>query len=246
MFFSPDGTPGFNVWRGPMIADNTGEPVWMGPQHHAFNFGVQEYKGEKVLVGWNGTLFREPVGRGNGEVLFWNKHYEVIQSVKLRGHFAELVAGRDYQSNIDFHEALITPSGTMLIIANNVTRTNLGLGGGPGKMWIVDSQVYEIDIATSKVLFSWKSLDHLEYLRPADSLWPIGSQGYDGSSQWRAWQYFHIDSVTPFHDGFVISSRFFSSAIGVNRKGQILWQLSGQRGGDFRRVGDIAGNSPFK
>lgn len=55
-----------------------GELIWNGPEQHAFSFGVQVYRNEKVLVGWNGTTFPEPVGRGNGVVTLWNKHYEQI------------------------------------------------------------------------------------------------------------------------------------------------------------------------
>lgn len=85
-----------------------GELVWNGPKQHAFSFGVQVYKNEKVLVGWNGSSFPEPVGRGNGAVTLWNKHYEQIANVKLPGNFLELTPGDSFASNIDVHVSLKT------------------------------------------------------------------------------------------------------------------------------------------
>ena len=99
---------------------------------------MQQYKGESVLVWWNGTLFSEPVGRGNGAVFIVNNAYETLHMVTLPGVFNELTPGATFPSNIDLHEAFITPDNTLLVTANNVTTTDLyfrrrsrsRLGGG--------------------------------------------------------------------------------------------------------------------
>lgn len=62
LFFAPDGATPYQI--APLIMDVSGELVWNGPLEHAFNFGVYEYNGESVLAWWNGTLFPEPIGRG--------------------------------------------------------------------------------------------------------------------------------------------------------------------------------------
>ena len=52
LFFAPDGaTP---VQIAPVIMDTNGELIWNGPEEHAFNFGVYEYKDAQILGWWNG------------------------------------------------------------------------------------------------------------------------------------------------------------------------------------------------
>ncbi|KAK6431280.1 hypothetical protein LTR95_012559 [Oleoguttula sp. CCFEE 5521] len=232
LFIAPDGATAFQA--APTILDLTnGELIWSGPKGHAFAFGVQEYDGQDVLVYWNGTAFPEPVGRGNGAVHILDNHYEEIAVVTLAGNFLELTPGASYESNIDLHEIYITADGTLLVTANNVTQTDLTSVGGPEDGWIVDCQIYEIDIATNEVLFSWSSLDHLADLPLTASFYPLKSEGYDGSVQSKAWGYFHINSVAPFQAGYIISSRYLCSAIAIGADGCVKWRIQGRDGGDF-------------
>ncbi|KJY01930.1 hypothetical protein TI39_contig271g00003 [Zymoseptoria brevis] len=232
LFFAPLGTA---FEKSPLImSDRTGDLVWNGPNASTFGFGVQEYQGEKVLVGWTGTSFPEPIGRGNGAVAIWNKNYELIANVTLPGNFLELAENATYPSNIDLHEIFITEKGSMIVTANNVTAADLSEIGGSSAHWIVEAQVYEIDIATNDVLFEWKSLDHLEKLPFTASVYPLGSEGYDGSNQTLAWGYFHINAASPYLDGgYLLSSRYLASAIALDSEGQVLWRLSGINGSDF-------------
>jgi hypothetical protein len=128
IFIAPDGASEYQL--GPVILDVYGNLVWNGPKSHAFNFGVQEYQGEQVLVYWNGTAFPEPIGRGNGAVYLLNKHYEQIAMVTLPGNFKEQVVNASFPSNIDLHELFITKNGSVLVTANNVTNADLSLWGG--------------------------------------------------------------------------------------------------------------------
>jgi hypothetical protein len=50
-FFAPDGRPPLQV--APLITDTDGQLVWNGQDEHAFNFGVQLYKGRSVLAYWS-------------------------------------------------------------------------------------------------------------------------------------------------------------------------------------------------
>ncbi|KAK4505175.1 hypothetical protein PRZ48_003138 [Zasmidium cellare] len=239
LFFNPGGPAADQV--APLIMDSDGELVWNGPPGlFTFNFGVQQYRGEDVLVFWNGTRFPEPKGRGHGNVYIWNKHYEQIANISLPGNFLEF-NGERYPSNIDLHEHYITGNGTILVLAYNITMADLRSVGGLAEGWVVEGQVYEIDIETNEVLFTWNSLEHLDKLPFTDSLYPLGSEGYDGKTQENAWGYFHHNAVTPFTDGYIISSRYFCSAIAISREGEVLWVLQGRDGGDFQ----LEGNASF-
>ncbi|TKA69821.1 hypothetical protein B0A55_07507 [Friedmanniomyces simplex] len=239
LFFAPDGPKAFET--APLIMDMNGELIWNGPATHAFSFGTQVYDDEPVLVWWNGTLYPEPIGRGNGVVHMLNQRYEPIRNTTLAGNFQEQVPNATFPSNIDVHEIFITKNGSMLVTANNVTQADLTSVGGPKDGWVVAALIFEIDIATNQVLFSWNSLDHLDQLPFTDSLLPLGSEGLTGANQSLAWGYFHINSVAPYCNnkdddggsGYILSSRFFCTAVALSPNGTILWRLQGRTGGDF-------------
>ncbi|KAK1084170.1 hypothetical protein LTR33_002815 [Friedmanniomyces endolithicus] len=231
LFFAPDGPKAKET--APLIMDMHGELIWNGPTTHAFAFGTQIYDDEPVLVWWNGTLYPEPIGRGNGVVHMLNHRYETIRTTTLAGDFLEQVPGASFPSNIDVHEVFITKNGSMLVTANNVTQADLTSVGGSKNGWVVAALIYEIDTATNQILFSWNSLDHLEQLPFTDSLYPIGSEGYTGATQSQAWGYFHINSVAPLESGYILSSRFLCTALALSPNGSVLWRLQGRSGGDF-------------
>ena len=238
VFIAPDGGTAYQ--KSPLIATGDGDLVWNGRTGHAFGFGVQKYEGEDVLVYWNGTSFPEPVGRGHGSIHILNKHYEEIANVSLPGNFVDLTVGETYESNIDLHEMYLTERGTILVLGNNVTQTDLRSVGGPETGWVVEAQVYEIDVKTNKVLFCWKSLEHLDDLPLNASVYPLGSEGYDGSEQSLAWGYFHINSVAPLGDGYILSSRYLSSAIALDKSGGIVWRVQGITGNGFTLGPDVS------
>ncbi|TKA23542.1 hypothetical protein B0A50_07120 [Salinomyces thailandicus] len=232
LFFAPDGATAYQM--APLIMSMDGELVWNGPSTHANGFGVQDYLGEDVLVWWNGTVYHEPIGRGNGAVYMLDQHYEQIHKTTLAGNFVEHVPNATFPSNIDLHEINLTENGTMLVAGNNVTQTDLTSLGGPPDGWVVEAQFYEIDIATNEVLFAWKSLDHLDQIPLSASVYPLGSEGYTGATQPLAWGYFHINAVGRLPGGgYILSSRFLCSAIAIDLQGNVKWRLQGQNGGDF-------------
>ncbi|KAK5132004.1 hypothetical protein LTR08_000425 [Meristemomyces frigidus] len=237
LFFAPDGATEFEM--APLIMDMYGELVWNGPHTHAFAFGVQNYEGEDVLLWWNGTLYPEPYGRGNGVVNMYNKHYELLRKVSLPGDFLEQIPNATFPSNIDVHEIFLTEKGTILVTANNVTQADLTSVGGSANGWVVEAQFYEIEISSNKVLYAWKSLDHLDQLPFTASLYPLGSDGLTGATQSLAWGYFHINAVSPYDQGYLLSSRFLCSAVAIGPYGAVKWRLQGRDGGDFT-LGDGA------
>ena len=243
LFFAPSGSSHINS-TAPTIATDDNELIWFGPRGQAFNFGQYQYQGKNVLAYWNGTVFPEPVGRGNGVITILDSSYETIATVTLPGNWLTLNASQHFASNIDLHEINITPQNTVLITANNVTQHDLSSVGGPVAGWTVDSVIFEIDIASNEMLFEWHALDHLDRIPFSASKLTIGSEGYNGTTQATAWNYFHINAVSQLNgqEGYLISSRYLCSEIAVSKSsGAVLWILSGDNGGDFQ----LASNASF-
>jgi hypothetical protein len=212
VFVSPKKEPGGRApsQDAPLILDGSGEPVWFHPlsnsQEDAFNFMVQEYKGEMVLTWWVG----HHSGYGQGEYVLADRAYKEIARVR---------AGNGYEG--DHHEFLITPEGTALLTVYSEEAMDLSSAGGPVDGKVLDGVVQEVDIETGEVLFEWHSLDHVgleeSYYRPPPDL------------DW-AFDYFHINSVDANPDGYLtISARRTSAVYKVDRKtGEVAWRLGGK------------------
>jgi Arylsulfotransferase (ASST) len=212
VFVSPKKEPGGRARSqdAPLILDGSGEPVWFHPlsdaREDAFDFKVQEYRGEPVLTWWVG----HHTGYGQGEYVVADRTYREITRVR---------AGNDYEG--DHHEFLITPEDTALLTVYSEEAMDLSPVGGPVDGKVLDGIVQEVDIETGEVLFEWHSLDHVgleeSYYRPTPDL----DWGFD---------YFHINSVDPNPDGYLtISARRTSAVYKVDRKtGEVAWRLGGK------------------
>ena len=236
LFMNPSGFSHINS-TAPYIVTDANELIWFGPRGQAFNFGQYQYQGKNVLAYWNGSVFPEPVGRGYGSIVLLDSSYSKIATITLPEYFQSLNASQHFPSNVDLHEINITPQNTVLITANNVTQHDLSSVGGPSAGWTVDSIIYEIDIASNNILFEWHALDHLDKLPFSASKLPIGAEGYNGTTQASAWNYFHINAVSQLNgqEGYIISSRYLCSEIAVQKSsGDVLWVLRGDNGGDFQ------------
>ena len=121
----------------------------------------------------------------------------------------------------DFHEFLITPQNTAMILADKVTTANLTSIGGPADQRVIDGLVQEIDIRTGRVVFQWDSAVHVPY---TDSCVPRPP------SPSVPWDWFHINAVHLDTNGnLLVDSRNTWTAFKVNRhSGQIMWQLGGK------------------
>lgn len=108
-----------------------------------------------------------------GTIHFLNQSYNDIHRVTLSDgdlNFKSAL-GPQFPSYIDVHEDAVTDRGSVLVTAYNVTPADLQSLGGPKNGWVHDSQCYEIDIASNKVLFSWSALDHLNLTESATPLY---------------------------------------------------------------------------
>jgi hypothetical protein len=204
IFIAPQGGGYAN---GPEIVTNSGAVVWfhaLPAGEIATDFRTQTYQGKPVLTWFQGMGL-------DGTDYIYNDRYQQIAAVR---------AGNGYLT--DFHEFLITPWNTALILADAFGTANLTSIGGPADQKVFNGIVQEIDIPTGKVLFQWNSADHVPY---RDSHLPRPASAAS------AWDWFHINAVHLDADGnLLIDSRFTWTTYKVNLPtGKIMWELGGQQ-----------------
>ncbi len=190
---------------GPEIVSITGKVLWFHPLPagtFASDFRTQTYLGKPVLTWFQGSGI-------DGEDVIDNARYQQIATVKPANGYMP-----------DFHEFLITPWNTALILADTIGTANLTSLGLSAHQPVLDGVAQEIDIKTGKLLFQWDSAGHLPY---SDSHAPMGQPG-------QPWDWFHINAVHLDTDGnLLISSRFTWTIYKVNlRTGAMMWQLGGK------------------
>jgi hypothetical protein len=193
---------------GPEILSDTGKVIWFHALPRgtgATDFRTQTYLGQPVL-----TWFQAASPSTTADYIY-NDRYQQIAVVR---------AAHGYET--DFHEFLITPWNTALILADDMTTANLTSIGGPSDQQVVDGVVQEIDIKTGQVLFQWNSADHVPY---TDSHLPRPS------SASQLWDWFHINAVHLDTDGnLLIDARNTWTTYKVNlRTGAIMWELGGKQ-----------------
>ena len=141
---------------GPMIVDDAGEPIWFqetGNRAWPTNFAVHTYRGEPVLVWWEGQVL---TGYGFGEAVILDRSYREIARVRAaNGH------------HVDLHELTLTDRGTALFTCPPVTTpADLSAIGGSSRAAVRVSIFQEVDIATGRLVAEWRSLGHVD---PAES-----------------------------------------------------------------------------
>jgi hypothetical protein len=195
---------------GPMIVDRNGKLVWFRPLpagEQAANFGVQSYRGRKVLVWWQGRIIQ--AGFGQGEDVIYDSSYRPLAVVR---------AGNGYAA--DLHEIRLTSQGTAWIDAFAPVVVAPG-ARRPGTATVTDSVVQEIDIRTGLVMWEWHAIGHLPV---AESNVPLAEGGYP-------WDYAHVNSVDPGPAGDVLlSARSMCALYDVDiHSGAVRWRLGGKR-----------------
>jgi Arylsulfotransferase (ASST) len=195
LFLAPSSGPG---QHGVLILDDSGQPVWFRPTGlPAMNFRAQSLHGEPVLTWWQAT---PGGGLGRGEHVVADSSYREI---------ARFPAGNGRRS--DLHELLLTDQGTALVTSFEIRHRGargLTMGG----------VVQELEVPSARVLFEWRSLDHVSV---DESYSPVGYP----------WDYFHVNSVDVDVDGhLLVSARNTWAVYKVHRRtGAVLWRLGGKR-----------------
>lgn len=142
-----------------------------------------------------------------------------------------VAGGKTYDSYLDAHESLITTSNTLLATVYNTTQADLRSVGYTKKSWILDCMVYEIDIETNEVLWSWSAAEHADQIPFTASHEPISEAPLLPAL---AWDYFHINAIAEYGEGYLISSRTLWSIFYVSKStGDVIWYYHGGDGGNF-------------
>jgi hypothetical protein len=206
LFMGPAGVGG--AQSGPMIVDNAGEPVWFQRATGGSwltNFGVHTFRGEPVLVWWEGRVL---TGYGFGEAVILDRSYREIARVKAaNGH------------HVDLHELTLTDRGTALFTCPPVmTPRDLSAIGGSSRASVRESLFQEVDIATGRLVREWRSLGHVD---PAES-YRAPTDNFD---------YMHLNSIDVTPDGnLLISGRHTWAVYKLDRaSGAVMWRLGGKR-----------------
>lgn len=194
---------------GPLIVDRNGTPVWFRPLPKPLevtNFTASTYRGEPVLVWWEGKIAQS--GYGQGEAVLVDRSYREVARVRAAG-------GR----SMDLHALTLTPQGTALFTCYPQTvpmdLTSLGF---PVNSQVLESIIQEVDVASGRLLFEWRSLQHI----PVTASQEPHGEPYD---------YLHINSIEQLPDGnLLVSGRHTWSIYKLERgTGRVMWTLGGKR-----------------
>jgi len=199
--------------QGPIIVDGNGDLVWFralsnsGASMRAFNLRAGTYLGEPVLTWWEGDVVS---GHGQG-------HYEVVGADYEQ--VARVEAGNGYLG--DLHEFFVTPQGTAFFSCYGTSQADLSSLGGAKDATYFYGVAQEVDVKTGKVLFQWRSDEHVAF---SESYAPVPK---DGATPW---DYFHINSICPSGDGdLLISGRHTWGVYKVSRStGKVAWRMGGK------------------
>jgi hypothetical protein len=195
----PDARRNRGEQYGLMIVSNKGRLLWYDPRpYKVHDLKMVSYEGRPALAYFQ-------VRKGGGHYQLLDEHYQPI---------AQIRAGHGFSTNL--HELQVTPQGTAYVSADVPVRVaRIGT--------VIEYVVQEVDIATGRVLFEWRSLDHVP---PIDSYERRPGHG-------KPWDYFHGNAIAAPIDGeptVIISSRNTSSLYGVDREtGSTSWILGGKR-----------------
>ncbi|KAL3468048.1 ASST-domain-containing protein [Aspergillus heterothallicus] len=201
--------PGY-IFLGPYEADNSGPYIYDNDGFGAV--GATPALGMPMGIQQNGYC------RGHGVIM--DEHYHIVKTVLPGGGMAAS----------DMHEfKLINNGKTALMTVYQQRQFDMSIWNVKGGMgWLMESVFQEIDVETNKVLFEWRSLDHVDpsvsYTYPGHT--DTSGTGLEPRSPW---DYFHINSIDKNADGdYLISSRHTCAIYKISGKdGSITWQLHG-------------------
>lgn len=156
--------------------------------------------------------------RGHGIIL--DDQYRIVRSMQSGGGM----------SSSDMHEFRLVDGGKSALMTVyqqrqfDMTPWNIKTGVG----WIMESVFQEVDVETSRIIFEWRSLDHVDpsvsYTYPDHT--DTSGNGLEPHSPW---DYFHINSIDKNADGdYLVSSRHTSCIYKISgQNGTVLWRLHG-------------------
>ena len=219
IFLTP--ASGAGLW-GPLIVDEQGSPVWFrkvpDPATVAIDLKAQTYRNKPVLTWWEGTIGGTGgQGVGQGEFVIADQSYREITRIRAAG-----------TEQADQHDLVLTPRNTALFWVYDPIPYDLTALGGPADGVLHDGLLQEIDIATGRKVFEWRSSDHVG-LDESYAPLPVGD------SEHLPYDYFHANSVGVAADGNIIASARHTWAVYKidRRRGEVIWRIGGKKS-DFQ------------
>jgi hypothetical protein len=219
IFLTP--ASGAGLW-GPLIVDERGSPVWFrkvpDPATVAIDLKAQTYRNQPVLTWWEGTIGGTGgQGVGQGEFVLADRSYREITRVRAAG-----------SEQADQHDLVITPRNTALFWVYDPIPYDLTALGGPADGVLHDGVIQEIDIATGRRVFEWRSSDHVG-LDESYAPLPVGDSAH------LPYDYFHANSVGLAADGnILVSARHTWTVYKIDRRsGEVVWRIGGKKS-DFQ------------
>jgi len=203
LFIAPSSGPG---QRGVLLLDDTGRVVWFHPTTPltAMNFRAAVYQGKPVLTWWEGKFAN---GYGDGQCVIVDQSYREVARFKGGN-------GRP----ADLHEFFLTSRDTALITSGEKRTMDLTNLGGKRAWPVQGGVVQELEVPSARVLFEWRSLDHVALAESHQKIGPT-------------FDYFHINSIDVDADGnLLVSARNTWAVYKVDRgSGKVIWRLGGKR-----------------
>lgn len=216
--FAQSGTAGAE--NAGLIMTEDGQLLWNSASQMS-TLTPFHLDGYPVLAYWTGVSL-DYRGDDYGAVSIVDDSYQVLYDVTLED--SDLQLHGTYSSLLNSHEVYVTSYGTLLGLSYDAIPFDLSPVGGPVDGWLRDGVVYEIDIKTNEILFKWRASEHIPITRSYDPRNSMRS-GYGNNSD-SAWDYVHLNAVSPFEGGYIISARHTFEAIHIsNVTGDVIWRL---------------------
>jgi EmrB/QacA subfamily drug resistance transporter len=195
---------------GPLILDNSLQPVWFQPVPEklvAANLGLQSYHGKPVLAWWQGAVTNTGATE-SGEDVVVNQHYQPVARLKAKDGWV-----------LTLHEFLISGEDAW-VTANKDIPMDLSKYGGAYNGALIDSAVQEYNLRTGQLLRNWDALDHIPL---SESHASLPTNGFP-------WDAYHVNAIDLAGSGaFVVSMRNTWAAYRVDiPTGKIEWTLGGR------------------
>lgn len=223
-----------------MIMTDEGDLIWQSNPKSPFpisNFSPQTLNGKPVLVA--NLAVGAPIVESGAVtytvVQIFDDTYKLMYNVSVTDPEFTFASGT-WSSLIDSHEAYISPKAnggkdTLVVPAYNITPWDLTPVGGPKDGFLLDSVLYEVTIPEGEILYKWRATDQIPITDTHVQLDAL--YGFGNTTGW-SWDYFHLNSIQAWEDGFVISARNTFDILFVNKTtDSIQWRLRGEDGGDF-------------
>jgi EmrB/QacA subfamily drug resistance transporter len=215
---------------GPLILDNSLQPVWFRPVPQnvvASSLALQTYEGKPALSWWEGVVTNTGATI-SGRYVVVNQHYQTVATLRGKDGWKLTL----HELVIRGHDAWVT--------ANKDIPMNLSRYGGAYNGAVDDSAVQEYDLRTGKLLYSWDAMAP-GHIPVGDSYATLPTNGFP-------WDAYHVNAIQLIgKSSFLVSMRDTWAAYLVNiRTGRIEWTLGGRHssfrigpGADFQWQHDV-------